>query len=243
MMFSRLAVVVLAGLLAAACGQMACGFGFEKENVPQGDPGSVDLQALPEAQKTVVAFLGDSLTAGSGLTMVQAFPALIGQKFLADGYDDVDILNAGVSGDTTAGGLRRLEQVLGPNVRILVVALGANDALRGLSVAQTRGNLKAIIDAALGNGTEVLLAGMEAPTNYGEDYRNAFRNVFTSLAAEYRRGVTFVPFLLEGVAGIPQFNQADGIHPNEQGARMIADHLYPALRNMVDVLPVPSSGQ
>ena len=103
-MFSRLTFALLTALFVSACGQMTCGFGFEKENVPTGDPGSVDLRALPEAQKTGITFLGDSLTAGLGLNMAQAYPALIGQMFVGEGYNDVEILNAGISGDTTAGG-------------------------------------------------------------------------------------------------------------------------------------------
>lgn len=240
-MYFRLTFAFVAALCVAACTQTSCGFGFEKENVPTGDPGSVDLRALPESQKTGITFLGDSLTAGHGLNMAQAYPALLGQMFVGEGYNDIEILNAGISGDTTAGGRRRLEQVLTANTKILVLALGANDALRGSSVSQTKENLKAIIDDSLGAGVEVLLVGMEAPTNYGEDYRLAFRNVFAQLAAEYGRRITYVPFLLEGVAGMPQFNQADGIHPNAEGARMIAEHLYPTLRNMVDLMPVPGT--
>jgi acyl-CoA thioesterase-1 len=246
---ARLVVAVLAAFVAVACGQMnGCSFGYGVEverqpATPPGDPAAEDLRSLPASQRTVIAFLGDSITAGHGLTMVQAYPALIEQMFKAEGYADVEILNAGISGDTTAGGLRRLEQVLGQNVRVLVVALGANDALRGLAVGQTRENLASIIEQTLANGTEVVLVGMEAPTNYGEDYQRAFRNVFGELAAAYRRRIAYVPFLLEGVAGMPQFNQADGIHPNEQGARIIAEHLYPSVRNVVDLLPVPGSDQ
>jgi acyl-CoA thioesterase-1 len=240
-------VAVLAAVVAAACGQMpGCGFGFDVEREPAPpptDPAATDLRSLPESQRTVIAFLGDSITAGSGLTMVQAYPALIEQMFKAEGYADVEVLNAGISGGTTAGGVRRLEQVLSSNVRVLVVALGANDALRGLAVSQTRENLASIIESALANGTEVVLVGMEAPPNYGEDYQVAFRSVFGELAAAYRRRIAYVPFLLEGVAGLPQFNQADGIHPNEQGARIIAGHLYPSIRNVVDLLPVPGSDQ
>jgi acyl-CoA thioesterase-1 len=163
--------------------------------------------------------------------------------FAADGYHDIEILNAGVSADTTAGGLQRLEQVLAPNVKVLVVALGANDALRGLPIARTRENLAGIIDRAFEAGAEVLLVGMEAPTNYGEDYRDAFRDMFSQLAIQYGRRIGFVPFLLEGVAGMPQLNQADGIHPNAEGAKIIAGLLYPSLRNMIDLLPVADTGQ
>jgi acyl-CoA thioesterase-1 len=226
----------------SACGQLrGCGPTPEEREIAQADPATLNLQALRESQKTVIVFLGDSLTAGLGLLSNQAYPARIGEMFAAEGYPDVEIENAGISADTTAGGLRRLEQLLRPNVRVLVVALGANDALRGLSLTQTRANLKAIIDTALNAGTEVMLTGMEAPTNYGTDYRDGLRNMYQEIALEYGRRLVFVPFLLEGVAGIPELNQPDGIHPNEQGARLIAEHLYQPLRNLVDLLPVPGS--
>jgi acyl-CoA thioesterase-1 len=156
--------------------------------------------------------------------------------FAAEGYGQVEALNAGISGDTTAGGRRRVDEALEPGVRILVVALGGNDALRGLGVAQTRENLKFIIDTARGKGVHVTLCGMEAPTNLGDDYRDAFRALYAELAREYRADVKFIPFLLAGVAGNPALNQADGIHPNEQGARVIAELLYPTLRTQVDEL-------
>jgi acyl-CoA thioesterase-1 len=163
--------------------------------------------------------------------------------FAAEGYGEVEVANAGLSGDTTAGGLRRVEGVLAPNVKILVVALGGNDALRGLSVTQTRENLEQIIDTGLGSGVDVMLTGMEGPTNLGIDYRTNFRNTFVSLARQYAGQITFVPFLLEGVAGNPALNQADGIHPNEEGARRIAELLYPRLRDLVDQLPQPVPGR
>jgi acyl-CoA thioesterase-1 len=146
-------------------------------------------------------------------------------------------MNAGVSGDTTAGGLRRVDALLSPDVRVAVVALGGNDALRGISVTETRQNLKSIIDRFLESGVSVLLAGMEAPTNLGEDYRANFRNTFHELAAEYHGRIRLVPFLLEGVAGMPALNQSDGIHPNAEGAQRIADLLYPSLRDLVDEIP------
>jgi acyl-CoA thioesterase I len=238
----RLIASLVLLVAVSSCTQIrGCGPTPEEQEISQSDPAKLNMQALPESRKTTITFLGDSLTAGLGLTSNQAFPALIGQLFAADGYPDVEIENAGISGDTTAGALRRLEQLLRPNVKILVVGLGGNDALRGLSVTQTHDNLQRIIDASLAHGTEVVLVGMEAPTNYGTDYQEAFRGTFTQLAAEYKRRITFVPFLLEGVAGMPELNQADGVHPNEQGAKIIADHLFPVIRNVVDILPSPGS--
>jgi len=182
-----------------------------------------------------IAFLGDSLTAGFGLLSEQAYPALIEQMFLDEGYPEVHVINAGVSGDTTAGGLRRVATLFETDVRILVVALGGNDALRGLTTAQTEQNLRAIIDQARSAGLDVLLAGMQAPTNLGPDYQEAFRQLYIDLAVSYGNSVEFVPFLLEGVAGNPALNQADGIHPNADGARVIAGQLYPRLRVLVDL--------
>lgn len=238
MMFRRFLATLAAGLGAvalAACGQPAPGQSAGGAFQPVPEPGQ-----LAEAAKTIIPILGDSITAGLGLTTSQAFPSRLQDMFAGEGYTEVEIQNAGVSGDTTAGGLRRVESLLAPNVKIVVVALGGNDALRGLSVTETRANLQAILNQLLGANVRVLLAGMEAPTNLGDDYRAGFRAVYSGLAREYGREVVFVPFLLEGVAGNPAFNQADGIHPNEQGARMIAELLYPRLRDMVDQLPDPA---
>lgn len=181
-----------------------------------------------------VAILGDSLTAGFGLLQDEAYPALLAAEFDTDGYSQVEIVNAGVSGDTTAGGLQRLEWVLEPKVRVLMVALGGNDALRGLPPTTTRDNLAKIIETAKARGLLVLLAGMEAPPNLGDDYRAAFRGIFPALAAEYN--VPLLPFLLEGVAGNPALNQADGIHPTAEGQRIIAGLVYPRLQPLIDDL-------
>jgi acyl-CoA thioesterase-1 len=181
-----------------------------------------------------IAFLGDSLTAGLGLLSDQAYPNVIKEMFHAEGYNEVEVLNGGVSGDTTAGGLRRVEQLLNSNTRILVVALGGNDALRGLTVKQTHDNVAAILDKAVDRGVMIMLAGMLAPTNLGEDYQKGFQAAFLQLSREYQNSIVFVPFLLEGVAGDPALNQADGIHPNAQGARVIAERLFPGLRRLVD---------
>jgi acyl-CoA thioesterase-1 len=127
-----------------------------------------------------------------------------------------------------------VDPLLESDVKILVVGLGGNDALRGLPVSQSKENLSKILDTARAKGAHVLLAGMEAPTNLGEDYQQAFHAMFIQLARDYRDLVVYVPFLLEGVAGHPDLNQADGIHPNKAGAILVAEHLYPKLRLMVD---------
>jgi len=195
-----------------------------------------------EAPRTKIVFLGDSLTSGFGLLTNQAFPAKVEALFAAEGYGEVEAVNAGVTADTTAGGLRRVEQVLESDVKILVVALGGNDALRGLTVGQTHDNLAAIINLARGRGVHVVVCGMEAPTNLGEDYREGFRAVYLRLRNEFPKDVVHIPFLLEGVAGQAALNQADGIHPTEEGAQKIAEMLYPKLRDVVDQLPSGGGG-
>lgn len=235
-------VVVLLGVALSACSlrNVSCGMSPPPPDAQSSNPAAAPQagrSADPDdASKLKIAFLGDSLTAGLNLLSQQSYPAIVQDLFEAEGYGQVEAVNAGISGDTTAGGRRRVQQALEPGVRILVVALGANDALRGLGVTQTRENLRAIIDTARAKGMAVVLCGMEAPTNLGEDYRAAFRDVFVQLLREYPGQISYVPFLLEGVAGNPALNQADGIHPNERGARVIAELLYPKLRTLVDQL-------
>jgi acyl-CoA thioesterase-1 len=178
-----------------------------------------------------IVFLGDSLTAGLGLRRDQAVPALIQARLQSAGYP-YEVVNAGVSGDTSAGGLRRLDWALGGNVAILVVELGANDGLRGLPVAQMRRNLSEIVTRAKQRSITVLLTGMEAPPNYGVDYTREFRQAFRDLAAEHR--VPFVPFFLEGVAGVAELNNRDGIHPNPAGARIIEATIWRVLEPLLE---------
>jgi acyl-CoA thioesterase-1 len=168
--------------------------------------------------------LGDSLTAGLGLDQRQAYPALLQGRLDAAGIGLL-VVNAGVSGDTSAGGLRRLDWALEGDVRLLIVALGANDALRALPIEELRGNLSQILARAGKSHIPTILAGMEAPPNLGADYTLAFRSVYEGLAKEH--GIRLLPFLLEGVAGVEHLNQRDGIHPTAEGARIVADHLWP----------------
>ena len=182
----------------------------------------------PTAPRIVV--LGDSLTAGLGVPRDQAYPAVL-QRKLEEAGIRLEVVNAGVSGDTTADGLRRANWALEGDVRLLIVALGANDGLRGLPPSQMKANLQSIIHRARQRAIPVLLVGMEAPPNYGEQYVASFRQVFQDLARENK--VTFVPFLLEGVAGMPDLNQSDGIHPTSAGAARIADHLWPVVKTMI----------
>jgi acyl-CoA thioesterase-1 len=188
---------------------------------------------LPDARplRPRIVFLGDSLTAGYGLEKTQAVPALIQEELSGAGYA-YEVVNAGVSGDTSAGGLSRLDWALDGDVRILVIELGANDGLRGLPTENLERNLSAIIQRAKARQIAVVLTGMEAPPNYGEAYTTAYRQVFADLARTHE--VTFVPFYLDGVAGIPRLNIADGIHPNAEGARIVARNVWRALQPLVE---------
>ena len=178
-----------------------------------------------------IIFLGDSLTAGLGLNLNDSFPALVQQRLKDAGYD-YSVVNAGVSGDTSAGGLRRLEWALGEgDPRILVVALGGNDGLRGLPPTELEKNLATIIALGQQRGLTVILAGMEAPPNYGPEYTAAFRKTYQDLAQKYR--VPLIPFLLQGVAGDPALNQGDGIHPNRRGAEIVAELVWRTLEPVV----------
>jgi len=178
---------------------------------------------------TIVA-LGDSLTAGLGVGVEEAYPALLEARLRREGFD-YRVVNAGVSGDTSAGGLRRLDWALKLKPQVLIVALGANDGLRGQPPATLRANLTQIVERARGAGARVLLAGMRVPPNYGDEYARAFAAVYASVARA--TGVPIAPFLLDGVAGDPRLNQADGIHPTAEGQRVIAEHLWPDLRPLL----------
>jgi len=198
---------------------------------PDDDDGPIPERrpAVPGEHRVRAVFLGTSLTAGLGLLRdSDRYTDVV--EMLADSAGiPIDVVNAGVSGDTSAGGLRRLEWALQGGADVLVVELGANDGLRGQSPDALRDNLEAIIEGArvLSPGVRIVLAGMEAPPNLGEGYTTAFRGVFTSLAEAH--GVTLVPFILDGVAGVPELNQADRIHPNPEGHRRIARTLWPFL--------------
>jgi len=157
----------------------------------------------------------------------EAYPALL-EKKLHDAGLNFEVINAGVSGDTSAGGLRRLDWSLQGDVRVLLVALGGNDGLRGLAPTELKANLLAIVDKAEARHIKVLLLGMEAPPNFGDRYTRDFRAVYRDVAAE--RHVALIPFFLNGVAGITTLNQADGIHPTAEGQRRVADTIWPQLK-------------
>jgi acyl-CoA thioesterase I len=178
----------------------------------------------------VVAALGDSLTAGLGVAADEAYPARLEARLRAEGYA-YRVINAGVSGDTTAGALRRVDWVLRSSPEVVIVALGANDGLRAQSPQAMRANLEEIVSKLQAAGARVLLVGMRLPPNYGGEYTKEFEAVFPAVAR--RTKVTLVPFLLDSVAGVPRLNQADGIHPTAAGQQVIADHLWPYLRPLL----------
>ena len=178
----------------------------------------------------VIVVLGDSLTAGLGVAPEEAYPALLAARLRREGFD-YRVVNAGVSGDTSAGGLRRVDWALKTHPEIVVVALGANDGLRGQPVAALRDNLTRIIERARAAGARVLLAGMRVPPNYGADYARAFAGVYPAVART--TGAALAPFLLDGVAGDARLNQADGIHPTAEGQRVIAERLWPYLKALL----------
>jgi acyl-CoA thioesterase-1 len=209
-------------LVSGACG--GSGDRVREPAAPVKSP--ADALAVPSAARPRIVALGDSLTAGLGLDQREAYPAVLQQRIDQAGLA-YEVVNAGVSGETSAGGLRRVDWALDGDVRVVIVALGGNDALRGLPVDQLRSNLSAIIERARARGIHVILAGMEAPPNFGGAYTTAFRQVYADLARKY--AVAFVPFLLEGVAGHEEMNQRDQIHPTAQGARKIADNIWAAL--------------
>ncbi len=187
----------------------------------------------PQAQSQrpkIIAF-GDSLTAGFGLAETESYPYLLQQKLKADGYD-YEVVNAGISGETSLGGLERADWVLEQeNAKILILELGANDLLRGLSPAKMKENLDRIIRKAKAKNIQVLLCGMLAPPSAGSNYQREFMMAFPDLAEEH--DVEFLPFLLEGVAMKKELNQPDGIHPNAEGEKVMTENIYRALKPML----------
>ena len=178
----------------------------------------------------VLLVFGDSLVAGHGLPQGRSFPDILGQMLKQAGVD-VQIINAGVSGDTTAGGLARLDWSLADNPNAVIIVLGGNDLLRGLDPAASYSNLDKIIDQFKTSNVDVLLAGMQAPRNLGADYANEFDAIYQKLA--YRHKVLFYPFFLDGVALQPALNQPDGMHPNKDGVKYIATRILPHVRSLL----------
>jgi len=219
-------IYVLFGLLFfTSCGETA-----KKEQEVEVGEQLVDEEN--SAENNVILFFGNSLTAGMGLDPEDAFPALIQKKI--DSLDlEYQVVNAGLSGETTAAGKNRINWVLKQDVAVFVLELGANDGLRGVPLEETRKNLQAIIDTvrAKNSETKIVLTGMQIPPNMGKEYASGFREIFPELAK--KNDVYLVPFLLEDVGGIPELNQEDGIHPTADGQKILAKNVWDVLEQIV----------
>ena len=216
---------VLSAFIFVGCGISTAERKFDGDaNKPLAVPQTV-------AGKPKIVAFGDSLTAGFGLTEKESYPYLLQEKLKSEGYE-YEVINAGVSGDTSIGGLERADWVLGQeNVQILILELGANDLLRRMPVDKMKRNLAQIIEKAQAKNVKVLLCGMLAPTSVGADYQREYVNSFSDLADKYN--VEFLPFLLENVALNKNLNQADGIHPNAEGSRLMMENVYKELKPML----------
>jgi acyl-CoA thioesterase-1 len=185
--------------------------------------------AAADRTQAILAF-GDSITAGFGLPPEEAFPVRLEARLRAQGIA-AHVVNAGKSGDTTAGGLARLDWALADKPDIVILELGANDALRGIDPPTVRANLEAMISRIQASGAKLLLTGMLAPPNWGEDYRRDFDRIYPELARAH--GVALYPFLLDGVAMDARLNQPDGLHPNERGVAVLVDHIAPLVARLI----------
>jgi acyl-CoA thioesterase-1 len=224
-----LAFPLLTVALLAACGASRNNASRGSAPTPGARPAgsATSTETLPK----IVAF-GDSLTAGYGLSPAESYPSLLQKMLDADGFK-YEVVNAGVSGDTSAGDVRRIDWSLDAGgVRFVILELGANDFLRGQPVTETRKNLTAIIERSKERGARVLLAGMYTTTDVGSGYEQQISEGFKSLAKE--QDVTLIPFFLEGVAGKTELNQQDGIHPNAEGTRLVAATIYRYLKPMLE---------
>ncbi|MBI9083119.1 MAG: arylesterase [Desulfobacterales bacterium] len=223
------ALMAILGLLSTACG--------ESQTAAPTAPKTAE-QTLWEG--TIVA-MGDSLTAGLGVAEARAYPARLQARLEADGYR-YRVINAGVSGETSSGALSRLDWMLTLKPDLVILETGANDGLRGIDVELVRRNIDTIVSRLQEGGVTVVMAGMKMVQNMGADYTGTFEGIFPAVAAA--RNVILVPFFLEGVAGNPALNQADGIHPTAEGYAVVVDNLYPAVRTALDRLrsapPKPS---
>ena len=197
---------------------------------PLAAPATTVISTKSEDLPAIVAF-GDSLTAGYGLSNEDSYTTLLQRKLDENNYR-YRVVNAGVSGDTTAGGARRIDWALqSGNVKVLILELGGNDGLRGLPVAEMRKNLSQIIERAQSKNVKVILAGMEAPPNMGAEYTREFRQTFRDLAKQYQ--TPFIPFVLDGVGGRAEYNQPDGIHPNAEGEKIMTETVWRMLEPLL----------
>lgn len=211
---------------------ISCGENKSKQESVDTEEVNIQSDTVVHVASKTIVFFGNSLTAGMGLDPNEAFPALI-QKKLDSLLLDYKVINAGLSGETTASGKNRLNWVLNQKVDVFVLELGANDGLRGIPLTETRNNLQSIIDIVLQKnpGTEIVLAGMQIPPNMGKAYTTEFRNIFPELAE--KNNAALIPFLLKDVAGVPALNQEDGIHPTTEGQKIVANNVWETLKDLV----------
>ena len=212
-----------------SCGNMAT----KKADAVEKEEKAIENKVETKSENKVILFFGNSLTAGMGLDPNEAFPALIQEKI--DSLQlPYKVVNAGLSGETTASGKNRLGWVLNADIEVFVLELGANDGLRGISLEETRGNLQEIIDVVQEKNpnTTIILAGMQIPPNMGQDYTSEFKDIFPDLAKKNNVGLS--PFLLEDVAGNPELNQPDGIHPTAEGQKIIANNIWPIIAEIIN---------
>ena len=220
--------LILAAVLLAACG----GSSREPASTPTQTAQAPPAPTTPTENVPKIVAFGDSLTAGYGLQPQESYPALLQKMLDADGFK-YEVVNAGVSGDTSAGGVRRIDWSLDAGgVRFVILELGANDFLRGQPVSETKKNLSEIIKRAKSRDAQVLLAGMLTTTNTGRDYEVEISDAFKSLAREHE--VPLIPFFLEGVAGIDRYNQEDRVHPNAEGTKLVAATVYRYLKPLLE---------
>lgn len=203
----------------------------EKDDDKQ-NPNNTAKETGTVAKKKTIVFYGNSLTAGYGLSPAEAFPAMIQNKIDSLGLP-YQVVNAGVSGETSSGGKTRIDWILQQPVDIFVLELGANDGLRGIPLAETKKNLQEIIDKVKAKYPDAKLvsAGMQIPPSMGQTYTTEFKNIYTELAE--KNSMTLIPFLLEGVGGEPELNQQDGIHPNKEGSRIVAENVWQKLEKLL----------
>jgi acyl-CoA thioesterase-1 len=210
---------------------LSCGSDTSKKiEKTETAPTKTENSTVEKSSTKTILFFGDSLTAGYGLEDVNdAFPAIIQGKIDSLSLE-YTVINSGVSGETTAGGKSRIDWVLNQNIDVFILELGANDGLRGVPLKETRENLQAIIDAVLkkNSSTKIILAGMQLPPNMGIDYITEFKTIFPELAKKNELGL--IPFLLKDVGGIPDLNQADGIHPTVEGQKIVANNVWEVLK-------------
>ena len=204
----------------------------DNKKTATNDQNNTAKETATVKKKKSIVFFGNSLTAGYGLSPEQAFPAIIQKKIDSLGFS-YQVINAGVSGETSSGGKTRIDWILREPIDIFILELGANDGLRGTPLSETKKNLQDIIDKVKAKypGSKLVFAGMEIPPNMGQAYTTEFRNIYTDLAAKNK--MTLIPFLLEGVGGEPDLNQEDGIHPNEQGSLIVAENVWKQLEKLL----------